>query len=152
DLPDYREQSAFGVLNGRFVLAGGRVGGAGSVGSSVVGLDLSAPTGACASLPNLPTPHVLVSGSSIGRAFYTVGGADASFNATQELCRHYAFACPTSTPTNTPTRTNTPTPTRTGTPTITPTCGPAAWSQLASHPLSGGSIAVAAINGLVYSF
>src|SRR5262249_29128537 len=52
DLPQFmgRDSASFGVLNGRFVLAGGY---AGNLTSSVTALDLSAPTGAWTNLPSM---------------------------------------------------------------------------------------------------
>src|SRR5205823_3017969 len=116
DLPQARERAAYGVLNGRFVLAGNGV----TRDATAVALDLSAPTGTWVSLPNMPAGRYDMGGATAGVAFFTVGGDEFNVIPTSDVYRYYEFTCP---PTNTPTSTNTPTntPTSTRTPTSTPT-------------------------------
>src|SRR6476620_11049296 len=76
---------------------------------------------------------LLLFGSQVG-ARILVGGKQVSANKTQAIAP----------PPLVPNATNTPT--------ATPTCGPAAWTTQASYPISIGSNAVTALNGLVYSF
>ena len=164
NMPSVRSSAGFGVLNGRFFLAGGYV--AQQTDGSVIALDLSNPTGAWASLTAMPVPVSYMGSAVSGSAFYAVDGRTTAGPDTTATQRYYDAPCiptvtstatgtATSTSTNTVTNTATSTVTNTvtRTPTITPTCGPGAWTQQAVYPVANIEMpAVAALGGFVYSF
>jgi N-acetylneuraminic acid mutarotase len=118
DLPAGREQLAGDVLNGRWLLAGGR-----DTNGSLLGAIAWDPgTNTWADVSGMPTPAFNIGAATTGGAFYAVGG-DA-FGATNILRSYTESPACTPTPTSTPSATNTRTPTASNTP--TPTSSPTA--------------------------
>jgi N-acetylneuraminic acid mutarotase len=119
DLPAARKEAAGDLLNGRWILAGGR-----DANSQLQGAIAWDPaTNTWAALPSMPTPAYSPGAATLGGGFYVVGGNP--FGSTSAVRRYSEGpACgPTNTPTRTPVPpTNTPsnTPTSTNTPTATP--------------------------------
>jgi len=132
DLPQGRAFSATGLLNGRWLLAGGALTFL-VPDNTAVALDLSNPAGGWASLPLLPAARAYLTGSSSGQTFYAIAGFDASIQPTTDTQQYTEAPCPatltptaTQTPTATPTATTTPPATLTLTGTTTPTRLPSA--------------------------
>ncbi len=127
-----------GILNGRWLLASGDVNG--SLGGAVA---WNPATNVWEPLPYLLQGVVFGGGTTIGSAFYVVGGDDPR-RPTNTNQRYLEVPC--TTPTATPTGTLT-------TPTPTPTvCGVGRWQQEASIPTLLLDNALVAHDGRLYSF
>ncbi|HUS15921.1 MAG TPA: S-layer homology domain-containing protein, partial [Chloroflexia bacterium] len=104
DLPNQLEVPAAGVLNGRWILAGGLTNRLpNTVTNTVSMLDLSAPAAPWTQLTSLPATRSAAVAGTLGSTFYVVGGADATFTSHQEGYGYSEGLCPTSTPTRTAT-------------------------------------------------
>jgi N-acetylneuraminic acid mutarotase len=137
DLPAARAETAGDLLNGRWILAGGRDG----TGNLLGAIAWDPVSNTWSTVSGMPTPAFSVGAATVGGAFYVVGG-DA-FGLTTVLRRYTEGAVCTATPTPTP-----------GTSTATPTpfpCGPL-WVTRTPYPAAVSSAAVVALNSLVYSF
>jgi N-acetylneuraminic acid mutarotase len=180
DLPASRAEFAGDVLNGRWILAGGRD----DFGQLQEAIAWDPVSNTWSVVSGMPTPAYYPGAATVGAALYVIGG-DAFGRVA--LTRRYtegvactATATPTATltstptrtptPSNTPTVTPTPTATNTATPTNTPTatstatpttpitpvptatCGPTTWAAVTSYPITIRNSAVAAQGGLIYSF
>ena len=117
DLPVARWWGTTGVYNGKWLLVGGQV--AGTTSASVIGLSLSAPSGAWGTLNSMSQARLALGGATVSTAagFFAVGGSDGTFGTYDTNERYLEYICPSATPS--PTRTSTPTFTRTVTPTDT---------------------------------
>jgi N-acetylneuraminic acid mutarotase len=69
DLPQSRSSASSGIVNGRWVIAGGYVSGNGG---SVIAYDQA--TNSWSTLPTMPTPGARTSGGSTGSTLYVIGG------------------------------------------------------------------------------
>ena len=118
DLPASCWASAEGVLNGKWILAGGSS-------SSVVldtALSWDPATNIWSSLANMPQARTQMSGDVVNSRLYVVGGREPAGTTvgTTDVQVYANVPCPTATPTSTNTPTVTPTSTRTPTATATP--------------------------------
>ena len=134
------------ILNGRWILAGGR-----DTFGQLQGAVAWDPVGnAWSTVSGMPTPAFALGAGTVSGALYVVGG-DAFGRVA--LNRRYTEqpAC-TVTPTLTPAFSYTPTRTPTATPTLIPfPCGPA-WITLTPAPAPVSNHAVTTLNGALYSF
>jgi hypothetical protein len=121
DMPTVRQGAASGVVDGRWVLAGGH-----QTESSTIAWDPATNTWSAG--PPLPQPRAWLAGDSLGGALFALGGVgDQTVTGTNQ--RYSPLPCsvtpgPTNTLASTATQTPTVTPTVTGTPptsTLTPT-------------------------------
>jgi N-acetylneuraminic acid mutarotase len=152
DLPDPRLWMASGLLNGRWILAGGRVGA--SADGSAIALDLAAPAGSWVALPRMPAVRLGPGGAQASGAFYAVGGTDVNGTGEPDNQQYQETPCPPPSgtpPTATATRTPPPSPSLTVTPTALP-CAVGAWAPAAPYPIPIQWPASAAQDGRVYSF
>ena len=118
DLPAARKEAAADLLNGRWILAGGRDANGGLLGA--VAWDPA--TNTWAALPSMPTPAYSPGAATLGGGFYVVGGNPFGSTSTVRRYSEGPACSPTNTPTATPVPpTNTPSNTPTNTPSNTPT-------------------------------
>jgi N-acetylneuraminic acid mutarotase len=123
NMPVPRYGGASGLLNGRWMLAGGHVG----LAASTNALLYESSSGSWSLAYDMKFARERAGGAAVGSAFFVVGGRnDSTFTGTNDMQRYLTPDCPqptltpTATPTRTPTATPTRTPTRTPTPTVTP--------------------------------
>ena len=153
DLPATRRETAGDMLNGRWLLAGGR-----DISGNLLGAIAWDPaTNTWSTVSGMPTPAFVPGAATVGTTFYVVGG-DA-FGRTNQLRSYSENPACTTTPTSTASATSTSTPTLPGTQTNTPTVTPTAtvpcgnvWTTLAPYPATVSNAAVVAFNGSLYSF
>ncbi|MDQ2806001.1 MAG: S-layer homology domain-containing protein, partial [Chloroflexota bacterium] len=144
---DFRQAhyaGAGGILNGRWIVAGG-YDVAYQIDKNVEALDLSQPTGSWIGLPWMPAWRFITSGATAAGVFYQVGGFSVGTSAHAEVQYYTDGPCygtpQPATPTVTPTSTSTPLP-----------CGTSAWSNGAPYTIPVAGAAGAAYQGVLYSF
>ena len=145
---DFRQvhyAGATGILNGRWVVAGGYDVDY-QIDKNVEALALSQPTGSWTGLPWQPRWRFLTSGTTVAGVFYLIGGFSVGTSPHREVQYYtdgpcYGTPVPP-TPTVTPTASSTP-----------PPCGASEWStDVSSYPIPVAGAAVANYQGIIYSF